>query len=89
MKKSLVRSRNDQADEREYATSQIENTEAESLSSLSIINHRKRRVPLTGQEYGYDEGVANDTVDHPSEEKDIKTTVHVIGRSHNLLKNLL
>lgn len=82
MKKSLIRSRDKQTDEREYATSKIESTEAESLSSLSIINHRKRRVSLTGQEYGYNEGVANDTADHPREEKDIKTTDHVIGRLH-------
>ena len=82
MKKSLIRSRDKQTDEREYASSQIENTEAESLSSLSIINHRKRRVSLTGQEYGYDEGVANDTADHPREEKDIKTTDYAIGRLH-------
>lgn len=82
MKKSLIRSGDKQSNEREYATSEIENTEAESISSLSIINHRKRRVPLTGQEYGHDEGVANDTVDHPHEEKDIKTNDHVIGRPY-------
>ncbi len=82
MKKSLIRSGDKQSNERENATSEIESTEAESLSSLSIINHRNRRVSLTGQEYGYDESVADDIVDHPREEKDIKTTYHVIGSPH-------